>query len=157
MLIRSATTADFEAWLCLRAALWPDSPETDHRREMQDILAKPARLACFIAQASDGQLCGFLEASLREYADGCDTSPVGYIEGWYVEPAVQRQGIGRRLVQAVEAWASQRGCTEMASDCLEDNAVSLSAHLALGYQEAERLIHFRKDLPQNDPSGAKQP
>jgi len=34
----------------------------------------------------------------------------------------------------------------MGSDCLLENRESLSAHLAIGYEERERLIHFRKWL-----------
>jgi aminoglycoside 6'-N-acetyltransferase I len=147
MHIRPANIDDLDAWLSLRSALWPHCPAEQHRKEMLETLEKPARLACFVADTPGAGLCGFLEASLRDYADGCDTSPVGYIEGWYVAPAMQRQGVGRLLVEAAEGWAVQRGCQEMASDCLEDNDTSLAAHLALSYQEAERLIHFRKDLP----------
>ena len=36
--------------------------------------------------------------------------------------------------------------TEMASDCSIDNEVNLAVHLLLGYEEVERLIHFRKTL-----------
>lgn len=91
-------------------------------------------------------MCGFLEASIRTFADGCDTRPVGYIEGWYVDPGVRHQGIGGELVRAAEAWAGAQGLREMASDCLIDDEISLQAHLALGYVETERLIHFRKPL-----------
>ncbi len=78
--------------------------------------------------------------------DGCRTRNVGYIEGWYVEAAHRRQGVGAALVRAAEEWARAQGCQEMASDCFEDNAVSLASHLALGYTEKERLIHFAKEL-----------
>lgn len=88
----------------------------------------------------------FLEASIRPYADGCDTRNVGYIEGWYVDADMRRQGLGAELVSAAEAWAIEQGCREMASDCLLDNEISFRAHLALGYQETERLIHFKKRL-----------
>jgi aminoglycoside 6'-N-acetyltransferase I len=71
---------------------------------------------------------------------------VGYIEGWYVAPDLRGMGIGRRLVQAAEDWARSNGCREMASDCTLDNDLSLRAHLALGYEETERLVHFRKVL-----------
>src|SRR5437667_6595225 len=80
------------------------------------------------------------------HADGCDTSPVGYVEGWYVDADVRRHGDGRRLIRTAERWARERGCTEMGSDCLLENEVSLRAHLAIGYEERERLIHFRRWL-----------
>lgn len=100
----------------------------------------------FVAVRQEGNLVGFLEASLRKYADGCETSPVGYIEGWFVEADVRLSGVGRQLVEAAEAWARQRGCTEIASDCELDNLVSFQAHLACGYEETGRIIQFRKSL-----------
>jgi hypothetical protein len=71
---------------------------------------------------------------------------VGYVEGWYVDPDVRRQGIGRRLVEAAERWAAAQGCREMASDAHLGNTVSHAAHEALGFEESERLVHFRKRL-----------
>jgi aminoglycoside 6'-N-acetyltransferase I len=71
---------------------------------------------------------------------------VGYIEGWYVDPDLRQTGWGRALVEAAEAWARSCGYAEIASDCLLENEVSLKAHTALGYEEIERLIHFRKSL-----------
>ncbi|MBV8171599.1 MAG: GNAT family N-acetyltransferase, partial [Candidatus Eremiobacteraeota bacterium] len=101
--------------------------------------------AVFVSE-SDQRLSGFIEVRLRPYADGCDTSPVGYIEGWYVEPASRRSGIGRRLVAAAEQWARARGCSEMASDSLLDNENGRRAHEHLGYAEVEQAVRFRKDL-----------
>jgi aminoglycoside 6'-N-acetyltransferase I len=103
-------------------------------------------LGAFVAEQAAGRLGGFIELGLRKYADGCDTSPVGYIEGWYVDPNLRQQGVGAALVRAGEEWARTQGCTEMASDCLLDNEVSFRAHLAVGYEEAERLVHFRRTL-----------
>ncbi len=102
--------------------------------------------AAFGAVLPSGRLVGFLEAALRETAEGCETRPVGYIEGWYVAPGFRRSGTGRRLVLAAEAWARARRCREMASDCLLDNQVSERAHRSLGYAESGRSIHFRKNL-----------
>lgn len=79
-------------------------------------------------------------------AFGCESRPVGYVEGWYVDWDVRLLGIGGELVRAAEAWAVAKGCREMASDCKLDSQLSLLAHLALDYEETERLIHFRKPL-----------
>jgi len=49
----------------------------------------------YLAERSDGGLCGFLEASFRSRADGCESTPVGYIEGWYVDWDMRRQSVGR--------------------------------------------------------------
>lgn len=100
----------------------------------------------FVAVRPDGSVCGFVEAGSRPYADGCETSPVGYVEGWYVDPDVRREGYGRALLEAAEDWARAAGYQEMASDALIDNEMSRMAHLASGYEEVGRVIQFRKSL-----------
>ena len=94
----------------------------------------------------DGRPVGMLEARIREYGEGCETSPVGYIEGWFVYPELRGKGIAGALTQAAEDWARGKGCTEMASDTWLDNEAGIRAHLKLGYIEAERLVHFVKQL-----------
>ena len=91
--------------------------------------------------------------SLWDYAEGCKTSPVAYIEGWYVDAESRRHKLGTRLVQAAEAWARSQGLKEIASDTQLDNTVSIQAHKMLGYEEVERLVCFRKAL---DASGSLQ-
>ena len=112
----------------------------------QIILDDPKRNAVFVARRENGELVGFIEAALRDWAEGCHTRPVGYVEGWYVDPEFRRRGIGRRLVEAAETWARSRGCTEMGSDALEENSLSHRAHAALGYAEVERVVTFAKKL-----------
>jgi aminoglycoside 6'-N-acetyltransferase I len=63
-----------------------------------------------------------------------------------VDADVRRSGVGRALVAAVEDWARGRGFTELGSDALIDNTVSHHAHRALGFEERERVIYFRKWL-----------
>ncbi|MDQ6767610.1 MAG: GNAT family N-acetyltransferase [Candidatus Eremiobacteraeota bacterium] len=119
--------------------------ESENDRDCDKILADPNRLGVFVAHV-EGQAQGFLEVGLRDYADGCDSSPVGYIEGWYVEPAIRRSGVGRQLVEAAESWARSKGCSEMASDALIENVDSQLAHARLGYAEVERQVCFRKSF-----------
>jgi len=145
MHIRPVKPEDLDEWLRMRLLLWSDDAPQEHLKEMEDMLAD-STCAVLVAVCPDGGLCGFLEVSQRKYADGCNTSPVGYIEGWYVDPDHRRNQVGAQLVQAAEAWARQSGLQEMASDCIINNIISLKAHNALGYEEVERLIHFKKQL-----------
>lgn len=142
--IRRAGPADKAEWLRMRLALWPDE-DVDSLRELDAMLADPLS-PVFLAIRADGRLGGFIEAGMRNYADGCDTGPVGYIEGWYIDPDLRRQGVGAALVQAAEDWARNQGLSEMGSDTWQDNEVSIRAHLKLGYEEKERLVHFGKRL-----------
>ena len=146
MRIRQVKPEEIEQWLAMRTALWPETDEARHRREMAVMLADTARYAVFICEDRSGALVGFAEVALRKWAEGCLSSPVGYLEGWYVASHCRRNGIGTRLLAASEQWARSRGCTEMASDTDIGNNSSEAAHLKLGFQEAARLIAFRKNL-----------
>ena len=129
----------------MRDGLWPGTSAERHCAEMAAYRSNAAR-AVSVADRGDGRLGGFLEMGERPAADGCDASPVAYIEGWYVDPDLRRSGVGRALARAAEHHATSGGYREIASDCVLTNHVSLAAHLALGYEEVERLIHFRKTL-----------
>lgn len=143
--IRRATHADKSEWLRMRLLLWPYGTSEGFSADMDGLLADPLTPVFVIARA-DGSLGGFLEAGTRKYAENAESSPVGYIEGWYVDKDLRRQGLGKALVQAAEEWARAQGLTEMASDTWLENEASIQAHLNMGYEEAERLVHFIKKL-----------
>jgi len=143
--IRDIAEADRDGWVRMRNALWPGSL-WDHEVETGKHFATAGdRPIVLVAEADEG-LIGFLELDFRKYAPDCLSSPVPFIEGWYVEPAWQRRGVGRALVEAAEARALELGYTEIASDVEIDNAGSIAAHLALGYDEVERTVAFRRSL-----------
>jgi aminoglycoside 6'-N-acetyltransferase I len=146
MRIRPVALADMLEWHRMRCALWPDEDASRFDAEMRDWLARSDVIVLVADRGEDGTLAGFAEVSTRPYADGCDNSPVPYLEGWYVDPDVRRQGIGTALVAAAEQWARERGYTEFASDALLDNVTSQRAHTALGFVEIEKAIHYAKKL-----------
>lgn len=133
--------SDCDAWRAMRRRLWPDATEDDARAW----LARGDAVT-LIAIRGEGDPCGFAEVGCRAFADGCASSPVAYLEGWWVEPDARRAGIGRALVAAAAAWARARGLTELASDAELDNAVSIDAHAALGFEEVARAVLFRQAL-----------
>src|SRR5690606_14744709 len=91
-------------------------------------------------------LGGFAEVGTRPYADGCKSSPVAYLEGWYVDADLRRQGVGAELILAAEAWARSRGLTEFASDALLENTSPPRAYAAVGLLEVGRAVRYRKEL-----------
>jgi aminoglycoside 6'-N-acetyltransferase I len=143
--IRRATSEDKPEWLRMRQGLWPEAPleylalDADNKLSAED-------KAVFLASTADGHLVAFVEVGLHNYAEGCDTSPVGYIEAWYVDPHVRGQKLGRELIQVAEQWAREKGMTDMASDTWLDNQAGIQAHLKMGYYEVDRLVHFVKKL-----------
>jgi aminoglycoside 6'-N-acetyltransferase I len=100
----------------------------EHTQDIATYFATPQGGITFVVERTEGELCGFIEVSFRDYAEGCQTSPVAYIEGWYVDEHCRRRTLGTRLVQAAEAWARSQGLQEMASDTQIENAVSIQAH-----------------------------
>lgn len=143
--VRLATDADVEAWSAQRAKLWPQLDAHEHAVEAVQWIAEPSTDA-LLAVASDGSLLGFAEVGLRSYAEGCETSPVGYVEGWYVDESVRRSGVGRALIRAAEDWARSKGCSEMASDTEVHNVASQEAHERLGYERVETIVVYRRSL-----------
>ena len=116
-------------------ALLPAEPSYDFSDEVVWVWEREA-----------GALGGFISCSLRPWANGCESTPVPYIEAWWVAPDLRRTGVGRSLVAAVEAWCRERGYSELGSDAELHNDVSLRAHAAVGFEPTLRLQFFRKRL-----------
>ena len=115
--------------------LWPDSDFTGFDDQHY-----------FVFESDDGRLAGFASMTVRPYVDGADNAPCPHLEGWYVVPEARRQGVGKALVAAVEAWCLENGYDELTSDALVTNTVSLEAHERLGFSPTERLQYFAKRL-----------
>jgi len=154
--IRRYKLTDWNEWLRMNRALFPNlNPESD----VAEMLATLARsdAAVFVIDRGDGRLAGYVEVGERSIADGCESSPVGYIEAWYVDPDVRRSGYGRSLLDAAERWALERGRSEMASDALLDNQISHEAHRKSGYEQVDKVITYRKTIaPLAKPSNVRQ-
>ena len=135
------TISDADAWITMRRRLFPvDSPEIA-RQEITAILAKETE-AAFAIRAADAWL-GFIEVRERSHGEGCETSPVGYVEALWTEPETRRRGVAGRLVAAAIGWCRERGLRELASDTQIDNLVSQAVHRRLGFEETERLVTYR--------------
>lgn len=142
-MIRQATRQDAGAAAALALQLWPENDAPALTAEMEEIIQDGA---VFLAE-EDGVAIGFAQCQLRhDYVEGTETSPVGYLEGVYVQAAHRRRGVARALLAACEQWARAQGCREFASDCELTNAESLLFHLNMGFIEANRIICFTKDI-----------
>jgi aminoglycoside 6'-N-acetyltransferase I len=142
MRIAPALAIDLDDLRAMRIALWPDSGSDDLTS-----LTSPSDsgivLICRIGNAP----AGFAEIGLRrDYVNGCETSPVAFLEGIYVIPTQRRRGIARLMIAAAEEWARQKSCKEFASDAALENQPSHLMHRALGFAETQRVVYFRKVL-----------
>jgi aminoglycoside 6'-N-acetyltransferase I len=143
IIVREMRPEDKAVWRDMRAALFGEDPSLIG--DVEGYFAGDPMIArAFIAE--DGGTLGFVELSLRNYAEGCATSPVPYVEGLYVAEDARRNNVGRLLMAAAEDWARDHGFTEIASDTQIENAASLAAHQAYGFTEVERIACLRKAL-----------
>ncbi len=142
----AALPSDVRAWGEMRQALWPDEDVVEVA-SLSAALEPPGESCVLLAIAPEGEAIGFAEAKLRrDYVNGTESSPVGFLEGWYVAPTWRGEGVGRALIGAVEAWVIERGCSELASDALLENLPAHAAHLGCGFEETDRVVYFRKRL-----------
>ncbi|MCU4146194.1 GNAT family N-acetyltransferase [Klebsiella quasipneumoniae] len=140
---------DHGSWLELRLQLWPDGSNAEFLPEMAAACAAPERFAQFLFLSEAGSAEGMVEVALRtDYVNGTNSSPVAFLEGIFVRPESRGQGIAKALVATAEAWAKELGCSELASDAPIDNSGSHAMHAALGFVETERVVFFRKVVPQ---------
>jgi aminoglycoside 6'-N-acetyltransferase I len=127
----------------MRRTFWPDSTEAEVEARLH---VAPDRGVTLVAQRREGGLAGFAEVDLRRFADGCDASPVPYLEGLWVDEDQRRSGVATALVRGVEAWCRARGFPELASDSEISNEPGVRFHLRAGFEEVQRNITFRKRL-----------
>lgn len=130
--------------------LHPESSDADHLPSIDAYLSNsPFKelipSAVFVAERADGRLGGFLELSIRNYAEGC-SGDTPYVESWYVDGDLRGAGVSRALMEAAEQWARDRGFAALASDALLGNRLSHAVHQAVGFEEVERIVVFRKAL-----------
>ena len=125
--------------------IWPEHSPEELTRIIEGYSGSDESAVFY--ECVDGQAAGVALCALRhDYVEGCETSPVGYLEGVGVREAYRHRAIARALVSECEQWAREKGCTEFASDCELKNTASLDFHLGVGFREENRIICFKKSL-----------
>ena len=144
-MIRKANIKDLPVLTELALELWHEHAADKMYYDLGRIMTSGESI--FFLAYEEEKAVGFAQCQLRhDYVEGTETSPVGYLEGIYVKEASRMHGFAGRLMKACEDWARAEGCMEFASDCELENLTSLQFHLAVGFQEANRIICFRKAL-----------
>lgn len=145
MMITKADNSNLDKVTNLALKLWPDNSWETLNAEFEEML-ESGKDQLYLAMI-DGSYVGFIQMSIRsDYVEGSNSSPVGYVEGIYVEENYRNKGVSKKLIEAGEQWSKSLGCSQIASDTELDNYGSQQFHKKVGFREANRIVAFIKDL-----------
>ncbi|MER9231958.1 GNAT family N-acetyltransferase [Mesorhizobium sp. M0622] len=139
--------ADFERWdevlaLVMRAFAFMDGvidpPSSAHRLTVENLRAKALEETGFLA-LKESEIVGCV--FVLERADDF------YVGKLAVVPALQGQGIGKRLMQAVEDLARSQNRTAIELQTRVELTGNHAAFARLGFRETERTAHKGYDRP----------
>ena len=144
-MIRKATLEDVPQLVSLAIQMWESHTVEDLTKIFCEQIRKEKNII-FLAISKE-HIVGFAQCGLRhDYVEGTNSSPVGYLEGIFVQEEYRKQGFAKQLLNYCEKWAKEKGCSEFASDCELDNEISRQFHKNLGFDEANRIICFTKKI-----------
>lgn len=144
-MIREMTIRDVQALAVMALKIWDSDDKDELEQEFID-MTHDKESTCFI-KFIDDKAIGFANASLRhDYVEGCETSPVAYLEAIYVDEEHRHLGYAKDLVNKCEEWGREQGAREFASDCILTNTASYKFHTAIGFKEVNRIICFKKNI-----------
>ncbi len=150
--VRKAAINDYNAMCELF-----DEVDTLHRDNLPHLFRKPdgaarerdyysgliadENTALFVAEA-DGELVGFVHAVLKETPALPIFVPRRYavVDGIVVKSRFQNHGIGRTLMEKIQAWAIAKGAASIELNVYEFNQTAISFYESLGYQTLSRKM-----------------
>ena len=139
--------ADFDRWgdllaLIRRAFAYMDGvidpPSSAHLLSADSLAEKAKKETGFLAVENDRIVgCVFALERARDF----------YVGKLAVEPALQGQGVGARLMQAVEDLARERGKDAIELQARIELTANHAAFARLGFRETGRTAHQGYDRP----------
>lgn len=97
----------------------------------------------YLIWTAEEKAIGFLELSERNIVDGCETSPVAYLEGIYIVEAYRGKGLGQQLIEFCKQWTKDNGMSELATDSSWHDVTAQKFHARMGFEETERIVQFK--------------
>ena len=119
----------------------PPVSETEARAYWEDVVAEldpPKRI--LLAARAEGRLVGSAQLELAQKLNGRHRAEVQKV---MVHQSARRQGLGRALMQAVEAAARELGRSLLVLDTREGD-VAEQLYRSLGYIESGRIPYFAR-------------
>jgi ribosomal protein S18 acetylase RimI-like enzyme len=103
------------------------------RRFLAD-LAGSSHSFLFIAESGD-RTVGFISGELREGSPAFRQKTWASVDDVFVEPDYRNLGVGRSLLQSVEAWAKEKGAHGISLQVAAANKRGRKFYEALGFRE----------------------
>ena len=145
-IFKEVTSADKAVWIQFRKTLYHGVDDTFHEKEVDLILNDPTKTTFLIFEKNGDFPVGMLELSLRNVVDGCLTSPVGYIEGIYLDESTRGLGFGKAMVDFSKEWARSKGCSELACDAELHETEAQKFHEKMGFKETYRIVQYKMEV-----------
>lgn len=138
MSIKSVTEQTVSVWVSFASRVW----QTDEQ-VLQEQFTEGKFPFEFLYYSPSNIAVAWISLSLRhDYVEGCQFSPVAYVEGIFVHPDYRGQGIATELLDFADSWAKSHGARELASDTDFENIHSQTFHTKNGFREVSRNIHY---------------
>lgn len=141
VLVRFADPSDVVDVARLSAELGYPEP-SDRIAKLIDVCADDPFRRILVAEV-EGRILGWIECLVFETLTA---SPEALITGLIVDPASRGQGIGKRLVQAVEDWAKRHQLSAIRVRSQVKRAEAHRFYESLGYETVKTQLVFRKGL-----------
>jgi GNAT superfamily N-acetyltransferase len=145
MTIRNATAVDAARLAELSEVLGYPVETEAMRRRLARVLGKPDHVV-FVAEASTKLVVGWIHGA-EQYL--LELGRRAEILGLVVAADRRGEGIGRRLLERVESWASERGLEEVS---VRSNVARLESHPfyeRTGFVRVKTQHAYRKTILQN--------
>jgi len=144
--IHQASMDDLNSVSEMALMLWPEGNTISSLKEEISIIMADEKSVIFLARKNNVNV-GFAHCQVRhDYVEGTNTSPVGYLEGFFVQEKHRSYGIGTKLIHACEEWLREKEILEIASDTEIINSASIRFHLHNGFSEVNRIVCFSKRI-----------
>ena len=142
LVIRRAVVSDASELARLTSQLGYPVTDASIRARLARIIGT-SNDCLLVAEGSGGELGGWVHGFLSQLLESDYRVEIG---GLVVDGRIQRAGLGRRLVQAIEDWAVENGVTELSVRCREERsgAHAFYEHLSFRHIKTQRV--FRKRL-----------
>jgi len=139
--LRSASVSDAVAICELTSQLGYDVNGAALSSRLERILARSDQLV-LIAEI-DGRAVGWVHGEVSEYVEAESFVRIG---GLVVDRSHRKQGIGRLLMEAIEAWAERQGCSIVRLSSSSTRTAAHRFYERIGYTNLKAQYAFVKAL-----------